>query len=367
MARGSTRKKSPFVEKDTLCAACETQAPQRFFRQHLFVAAQTDSDQHILEYQWLSNDVEQVPVQYYQLYSCPNCCFTDFARDYLNPEANPFSTALVRCFQAMDSRKQALLDLVAGHCWTDNLDHGSAMNLYFMALLIQLLPERSEQNAYKIGRLLLRIAWLYREHHAEGPLSLNGGPFFAYSSYDAFFEELRQHWGEVPASESEAMQSAVLYFQLALEADSRFDDDEKYMTLAELIMDILVRCENVEAAFKMVSHISLAGSAARARLRTRLKQGRMDEETYRRMEKSMNRVNDVMEHAGDTHHELVAIQAERELPRIQTIVAAHGDQPWPVIEKALKGENIAPAIISHLTAEGRPLATRAAKKKGWFS
>ena len=358
--------KSPFVEKETPCPVCGIKYPQTFFRQHLFAPLKMDTDKHVTEYQWLSDDVLRVHPPYYFLYSCPHCSFTDLTNDYLHPDDNMFNHDIISAYRNLKPKQHDIVDFLGSHLWYDNIDHPSALNLHFLALFIQLQTKRELQDTHKIGRILLRIAWLYRELDGEEDKALDNGPFFSYDSYSLFFDALKEMWPSVPGNESVALSSVILHFQLALEADPRFDDDESYVTLAELIMDLMIRSENLDAAFNMVRSISIVGSDARVRIRRRLREHRMDDETYRRTEKSMNRVNDVLERVGETHHALINRVIEREMPRIQSIVKKLADKPWDRIEAELLQNDFTPAIIANLKGEGGALEHLANKKKFWL-
>jgi uncharacterized protein (DUF2225 family) len=165
---------SPFIEKTLPCPACGQAAPQLFFKSRLFVPGERESDQHVLTYNWLVPNVRQVPPAFYAVLKCPTCHFADLREDFLTPAENPFNRRLVKAFKAAGQKDRLIMELLARHIQYPELDFGSALNLHFLALYAQTLLPAESCDTYKIARLLLRIAWLYRENtpDEEGNLLL---------------------------------------------------------------------------------------------------------------------------------------------------------------------------------------------------
>ncbi|MCP4644144.1 MAG: DUF2225 domain-containing protein [bacterium] len=154
---------SPFVTKEVACPACKETHPQRFFRQRMYVAGDKESDQHVLRFKWLSETAEPVHPPYYFLFHCPHCYFTDTTEDFGNPTRADTIVYVNNAYRKMGDRHQAFVELVGKHINYDLIDFRSALNLHFLAVFGQLLPEKDMRDTYKIARLMLRAAWLYRE------------------------------------------------------------------------------------------------------------------------------------------------------------------------------------------------------------
>jgi uncharacterized protein (DUF2225 family) len=165
---------SPFIEKSLACPACGQAAAQPFFKSRLFVPGERESDQHVLTYNWLAPNVRQVPPAFYAVLKCPTCHFADLREDFQTPSENPFNRRIIKAFKSAGQKDKLIMELLARHIQYPDLDFGSALNLHFLALYAQMLLPAESCDTYKIARLLLRVAWLYRENtpDEEGNLQL---------------------------------------------------------------------------------------------------------------------------------------------------------------------------------------------------
>ena len=160
---------SPFIEKEVKCPVCNKGYPQRFFRQRMFVAESKESDQHVVVYKWLSESTKPVHPPFYHFFFCPECYYTDVTEEFVNAGKSDTALRVLRAFKNIGDEERVVLELLAHHVNYDTIDFESALNLHFLAILAQTLPPEDMRDAYKIARLLLRAAWLYREHIPGGP------------------------------------------------------------------------------------------------------------------------------------------------------------------------------------------------------
>ncbi|HOD50002.1 MAG TPA: DUF2225 domain-containing protein [Candidatus Hydrogenedentes bacterium] len=165
-------KQSPFVHKAIACPACHTKTEHRFFRQRVFLAEEAEPDQHVIRYKWASGDVQRVNPLYYALYFCPQCFYADVAEEFGKPFESESGMAAVKAFTKAIS-KDTLLQLVGEHIDYEDIDFEVALRLHFMAILIQSLVEKELQDPYKLARLYLRLAWLYREQQHGLPQGID--------------------------------------------------------------------------------------------------------------------------------------------------------------------------------------------------
>ena len=154
--------KSPFVNKSIVCPLCRKGTRQRFFRQRMFMPEVKESDQHVTAYKWLVNDVRRVHPPYYGVIHCPYCRYTDMADDFEGAANTPSFPEVVRGIrhERLDKVVVQLLGDVINY---QDIDFQSALNLHLLAILFQQLAAEDLQDTYKIARLYLRVAWLYRE------------------------------------------------------------------------------------------------------------------------------------------------------------------------------------------------------------
>lgn len=197
---------SPFITKKVTCPSCHKSCGQNVFRRRMFLGEQKESDQHVLKYKWLNDSVERVHPPHYFIYLCPHCLYADTAESYSNPTASETTVFAVKAFRNMNRPTRALVEFLGEHINYGDIDFESAMNLHFLALFIHTLPDRDMQNPYKLARLLLRIAWLYREQapHDDGSRRIASvdETLTALSSVAALIGKLHKSW----VATSEAIQ-----------------------------------------------------------------------------------------------------------------------------------------------------------------
>jgi len=154
----------PFIEKPVECPACKELSPQRSFRSSMFVPKTRESDEHVVSYTWLAKNAKRVHPPHYFLYYCPYCYYTDISDDFSKPKADTLYRRVLKSFNDAGQKERQIIELMGQHVHYDEIDFCSALNLHFLAIFVQMLPPSDAHDSYKLARLLLRIAWLYREN-----------------------------------------------------------------------------------------------------------------------------------------------------------------------------------------------------------
>ena len=424
----------------------------------MYTPKTTESDHHVVSYTWLDQNVKRVHPPHYFLYYCPNCFYTDISDDFSDPKVSTSVRRIVKSFNSAGERERQIIELMGQHVHYDEIDFASALNLHLLAIFGQMLPPSETHDCYKVARLLLRVAWLYRENRpddsdslhipsveeilegmktletavdktrkiwdkvskaverrtgelekqlqakaGENPYSLHcaslgkqfdnlfaelyllkntckldlsgtlfggnayeGGAFFSFPSYEAFFEKLKSVWPFAPADELEAMRGAIAYFQHSVSTDPRFDDPEKQFSAISLMADLMIRCNDIDAALSTVGGIHKVALNSRQRYMKEMQQKGIDEQTKRRLKVQMERASASLERASDLRHELLDKLLERDLPKIKKVLAEHEGAPAEEIEKALKENGIAEALIPRMKEKGGLLENLRKKKRRFF-
>jgi len=159
---------SLFIERDVKCPACREVSTQRAFRRNVFEPHKVEDDQHVVEYRWLVDTATRVHPPFYFVQYCPNCSYASLAEDFENPFDTETATQALRGFKRATEFQRIVIDMLANAITYDNIQFDSALYLHLLALHQQRLAPESARDDYKIGRLALRIAWLYREQES-GP------------------------------------------------------------------------------------------------------------------------------------------------------------------------------------------------------
>ncbi|MFA6244591.1 MAG: DUF2225 domain-containing protein, partial [Candidatus Hydrogenedentales bacterium] len=189
---------SPFIHKPICCPACLEESEQPHFRMRMYLEGERETDGHVIEYKWLADKAEPVHPPYYYLYFCRHCSYTDVTSDYSRPVDNEHVPSVLRAFKRAPDREKAVIALLAERIEYEDLAFESAMVLHFLAAYIQMLTPQNEMDNLKLARLLLRIAWLYREHApSEGGVAHDSGEKYTLAGLDDFESALhraRESW-----------------------------------------------------------------------------------------------------------------------------------------------------------------------------
>jgi hypothetical protein len=364
------------------------------------------------------------------------------------PDNTDYCRWVIKCHKDARNGSDPVLQLLGGGNQYENISFDSAMRIHLLAAYLQLLSPSDVIDSYKIGRLFLRIAWLYREQAAKGEaagvpaeqggaapdfgeaadlekLVLKGfgeaeelayacsskwgsltkaiqqdlesrfdektAPFkkqldaagtsidnlleqvkvakvaylnhvaaeensvagrttsTGYSMDDAsFIDKLRLMWPLAPATEKEAMRTAVKYFEKALSTDPRFDSMESYFRISSLSVDLLMRYGEIDAAFGFVRGIHSSCMETRQLYMNKLKEPDMEPDRKKKIQILIKRNNATLDCALDLRAELMDKLVERERPRIEAIFKKHPKYSGKALEEALIAAGIPNGIINHI-------------------
>ena len=166
--------KSPFLLRTVPCPACGVKSAQTDFKTGMFVEEEREADQHITRYRWIRADVPPVHPPYYALAHCPECAFTDFTEDYLEPTRSRENRVrfIAPRLRTEAARRGSAVEILHKGCRPGPLDFPAALRLHLLAIAIQELLPEERRDQLKIARLYLRTAWLYREQGDTAQVSL---------------------------------------------------------------------------------------------------------------------------------------------------------------------------------------------------
>lgn len=154
---------SPFLVREIPCPSCEKLGTHRIVRKRAVSPIQKESDQHVTEYKWSSTKIHQVHPPFYFLHYCTECHYVDTIEDFADPESNEYSRWTLKAHSTAVESGDETINLISEPLLYGELDFDSAFRLHLLATYIQLLSPQDVLDNYKIARLLLRTAWLYRE------------------------------------------------------------------------------------------------------------------------------------------------------------------------------------------------------------
>lgn len=167
---------TPFIHKTVKCPACHHPYSQRYFRKNMFMPIGEEPDHHVTGYKWLNDRVTPVHPPHYFISFCPQCFYADTNEDFSDPWRTDFGPYVVKYFRRLTKAGDAAVETLGAHVNYEDIDFQSALMLHLIALYTQLLPPPDLQDGYKIARIFLRIAWLYRENPPGEPETQRPAP-----------------------------------------------------------------------------------------------------------------------------------------------------------------------------------------------
>jgi hypothetical protein len=118
-----------------------------------------ESDRHVTGYRWLHGIVTDVQPHHYKVWQCPKCLFADLAEE-VDQEPGPGADAIRQAFQDIPIEIHMILDSLRKLVPGEALGPDGAVAVHLAAVLLATLPP---VNHARLGRLALRLAWLFRE------------------------------------------------------------------------------------------------------------------------------------------------------------------------------------------------------------
>lgn len=161
-----------FLEKNVTCPSCNQSVPMKYPNTRMFAAASRDDDTRITSYSWVQGIKTDMLPHHYAVYQCPNCLYTDFKEAFEKTGTPAIKEKhLFETFKKMPFERKIVLRRLHRLIPKGDLDAEAAIALHMMAIYIALLPEEKEERDHlKLGRLILRLAWLYRENEPAAPV-----------------------------------------------------------------------------------------------------------------------------------------------------------------------------------------------------
>ena len=158
------QQKTPFLNVNVKCPVCEHNFTQNKIKAGLYSVIEKESDQHPKFYKWTDSDFNSFNPQYYSIWMCPNCKFTDLYESFERAESDLKLNGLKRLYRTADATKKTFVFEVAKYIDFNNMNFETAMNLHLAAIFVNEMPTKESEKSYsKLARLYLRTAWLYRE------------------------------------------------------------------------------------------------------------------------------------------------------------------------------------------------------------
>ena len=348
-----SNEKSPFVKKSVTCPMCNSQAENRFIMPKSFVEKDVESDRHASGYKWLDDAFSQYHPPFYHFWHCPGCKYTATQRDFLKPGEDPNSnySSLKKAYLQMKPSQKQIVQMLGTEVNFDKMNFSMAMNLHLMAIYIQELVTADIRDTSKLASYYLRTGWLIREQKAKDD---SDGQWAAYKNFLGKMEKL---WPEIPRSEAECLKTAAKYYEEAYQSHPRYADIVHATELMILIADIYLRADDEAQGMKSLNNVMQTGQKFRAKqgelIRREKEAGKLSMARKAQIDAQSNRVNLLMEKAGDMRQVIIKKKIAQQEPKAKAVVAkleAQGMDTEDIREK-LKELKFEPQLITKLLGE----------------
>lgn len=163
----------------------------------------------------------------------------------------------------------------------------------------------------------------------------------------AFLDELKGKWVYAPADEPEALRGAIEHFEKAIANDARLNDPDPFFKTSSLIIDLELRCNDLDAAFKKARGVVNAVMKDREGILRRIAEAENESHKMQLM-KLLTAANRSIERAAELNTQVVDLVIEQETPRIQEILQEHAKSTTGQKKVALLSKGISHGIIHRL-------------------
>lgn len=155
-------------EKSVICPGCAKQSDLLYPNPRLYIVASRESDQHVTGYSWLHGIETDIQPHYYAVWQCPFCFFSDLRENIEDFKKTIKNGALIKSFHSIRETKAYNVLKAFRRLSIKGYTAEGVIGKHLSAIYIASLPkEQSDRNNQNLGRLYLRLGWLFRELHPK--------------------------------------------------------------------------------------------------------------------------------------------------------------------------------------------------------
>ncbi len=165
----TSRDDKPYFEKEAKCPVCGEVTTHFYLRDYAYTIERKEEDLYISRYQWAKPEYQNYNIHYFYLWHCPRCKYTDERKMFITNKPEAFKGGF-------GDVKKTLLTSNKGDNFIQELIHHisypaetfhSQFLLHLLSLYQQYFPPDYNRNYEKIGKLYLRLSWLFRQAKAQ--------------------------------------------------------------------------------------------------------------------------------------------------------------------------------------------------------
>lgn len=156
-----------FIKRQIRCPACRREVLLEYPNPRNYVVATRESDLHPTSYRWIGGEEVDLKPHYYFVWQCPFCYFAELTEKLESPKESVKDLYLKEAWEGIDPDKFQVLEAFRQLVPEGEMDFDGAAVLHLSAILITTLPEKQRIDHNKLGRLTLRLGWLFRERSMQ--------------------------------------------------------------------------------------------------------------------------------------------------------------------------------------------------------
>ena len=211
--------KNPFYTKQIECPVCGNFTNNLVLKSKVVIPSKTDTDNYVLEYQWLSSSYKKCQPSFYSLWVCATCGYADFPENFstfLHDSTRDFLLLKNAVLQNTGSKESVLYQLLAPLKLQEEigLTIEEAMNIHLLAIYCHDILLPNSNDCGNLGRLYLRYSWLFRDYKR---LNMQTRSFAGFNDYWEYLDSLKKFWPKIPVDEKTSMRKAAFYFNQVIE------------------------------------------------------------------------------------------------------------------------------------------------------
>ncbi len=194
--------KNVFSQKQILCPSCRKKIRLIYPNPKLYAASSREEDQRVTGYTWVAGYRSDVLPHHYSVLQCPHCFYATFREEMERPGHNPKEREVIAALEQLPEIRLSFLKQLRELVPAEQLDARGAWAMHLAAIYLTLLPGTPEMIQHlKLGRLYLRLCWLYKELQGDDAQSSGDATHIKSSSSELYslvekvdesFEELEE-------------------------------------------------------------------------------------------------------------------------------------------------------------------------------
>jgi hypothetical protein len=160
----------PLLTRIVQCPCCERQVPLRQANPRLYTVVGRESDRHVTGYRWINGIETSLVPHHYRIWQCPSCLLADFTEEIEEAPGQGRLELIRECLRDIPVEKHMVLTSLRDLVGKGELDQQGAIAIHLAAFLVANLPPAARRDHSKLGRIALRLAWLFRERGGAGAI-----------------------------------------------------------------------------------------------------------------------------------------------------------------------------------------------------